>query len=886
MSREIDRRDFNINRVTPTRETELKSLASDVSDRLPGTHRLRIASFDASTGNPALVISESAPAETGNYIQRARDHVRSISRVLGFMPTQPTEYVADPSIQQTSSSAVAVHLQQQYKGIPIFQAAETVRFAPDDKLKETVGNSVTIAEEKDVSPKLSVKEAVLKVAQHVAVPHPDEQGATDQFGEPLNLISVDLTGFTPGVIATFPEKIEQPTVLEAGPFGDKLKASLIWFPLGDDLRLAWEVIVTMPNYEGHYRTIVDAENGEILYCRQLIQFVAARGNVYHVDGGSPRQMTNFPGSLADYGLPISEDLPHNFPDDWVETNNTVGNSVNAYLFDTGLSIQGTVQNGILTFAPSDPIGDDQKVLNIFYYNCYMHDFFYLLGFREADGNFQQNNFGRGGVPTDRVNARSYSESVPGTATMGTPIDGRNPTMKMGLVTSTNRHTAFDSSVVFHEFTHGVTNRLVGGPMNVHALEAPQSEGMGEGWSDYIPCTINNITVVGTWAANSTDGIRKFAYDSDFPDNFGDLGKGRYTEEHNIGEIWCATLMEMNREIGVTLGPQLVIDALKLSPANPSFLDMRDAILTALDDKLNDSQLSSSDYSTARKGIWTVFAKFGMGPNARSNGASLSGIVADFNMPSEDGQRVQVEATPNLAIPDDKPAGVTSVLTVPQVGRIERLTVSVDIEHTYIGDLRVSLNTPGGSTVVLHNRTGASANNLIKSYTSEDTSALEAILGEQAQGDWTIHIADLARRDVGTLRRWGLDIGLEPALQVIRGEAVPALTIPDNDPTGVNSVIAISQSGTLQGIKVSVDITHTYIGDLRVELVAPSGQQAILHNRTGGSQDNLITTYDSISTPTLAISVGQSIEGNWLLRVTDLAGRDIGKLNKWSVELNF
>ena len=51
----------------------------------------------------------------------------------------------------------------------------------------------------------------------------------------------------------------------------------------------------------------------------------------------------------------------------------------------------------MTFDPADATGDDQKVLNIFYYCCYMHDFCYLLGFREADGNFQQDNLGRGGT---------------------------------------------------------------------------------------------------------------------------------------------------------------------------------------------------------------------------------------------------------------------------------------------------------------------------------------------------------------------------------------------------------------------------------------------------------------------------------------------------------
>ena len=574
-----------------------------------------------------------------------------------------------------------------------------------------------------------------------------------------------------------------------------------------------------------------------------------------------------------------------FPDDWVNVDRSAGNCVNAHLGNSGPSIQGILQNDSVVFNPADPVGDDQKVLNIFYYNCYMHDFFYLLGFRETDGNFQSNNFGRGGTAGDPVDARAHSGAVFGTANMGTLVDGSSPTMNMGLVTSTNRHTAFDSSVVFHEFMHGVTNRMVGGPMNVEALDEPQSGGMGEGWGDYVACTINNSTVVGAWVVNQPLGIRGFRYDSSFPDNFGDLGTGRYDEVHNIGEIWCATLMEMNRRIGKILGVQLVVDALRLSPANPSFLDMRDSILAALDFKLAAGQLTSGEHSTARQGVWAVFAKFGMGPNARSNGASLSGIVADFNPPVEPiSTSVQVEVSPNVSIPDNQSAGVTSVLAVPQSGRIARLTVSVDIQHPFIGDLKVALITPQGTTVALHNRTGAGADDIVKSYTSEGTPALAALAGEQIQGNWTLKVSDVAAGDAGKLRKWRLEIGLESNAQVVTGEATPGLAIPDNNATGISSAIPITQAATAKRVKVSLDITHTFIGDLRVELVAPSGQSSVLHNLTGSSQDNLIASFDSDSSSQLASLVNQSIQGSWLLRVVDLAAVDVGKLNRWSIEL--
>ena len=103
----------------------------------------------------------------------------------------------------------------------------------------------------------------------------------DEFGEPLELPRVDLTGFEPRAIASFPNRPDLPTVLEQGPFGDPITASLVLVPAGDSLRLGWEVKLAMPEHAGEYRTIIDANDGEILYCRQLVQTVAARGgNVF------------------------------------------------------------------------------------------------------------------------------------------------------------------------------------------------------------------------------------------------------------------------------------------------------------------------------------------------------------------------------------------------------------------------------------------------------------------------------------------------------------------------------------------------------------------------------------------------------------------------------
>ncbi len=111
-----------------------------------------------------------------------------------------------------------------------------------------------------------------------------------------------------------------------------------------------------------------------------------------------------------------------------------------------------------------------------------------------------------------------------------------------------------------------------------------------------------------------------------------------------------------------------------------------------------------------------------------------------------------------------------------------------------------------------------------------------------------------------------------------------LTVPDNSPAGVSSTVAFTEQSTISSIKVSVDIAHTYIGDLVVTLTAPSGTAVVLHDRSGGPADNIKQTFDLASTPALNNLIGQSLQGNWTLQIQDLANRDVGKLNRWELEI--
>lgn len=653
---EIDKRNFSQNRITRDRTMQLEKNAKDVTEKLPGDHEIIVKNMDKTTNNPSEIISKSAPVpknedERKDYVKRANQYLNSLAPALGFEKGQPVEYKMDPTVQTTSANTKVVHAQQTYLSKEVFQSGMSVSFDNNDAIKGVVGNVVTIDQTLPTIPQVSSDEAV-SIAFKLISEQPTDQ--KDQFGEPLKIEKPSLEAKHLEVDIKPEGDPSMTTYYKSQPDTKMIKAKLLYFELApNDIRLSWQVIISLKN-SLQFMTIVDAEKNikdndnkedSVLYHKVVTKFLKAVMNVYKVNPGHhDREMVDCPISLEQYQVKTAEGrpLPPSFPDFWVDTVgatnlSTIGNCVFAHKGFSPQTFSGVLQNDTVTFNPQQPLGDDQKILNIFYFNCVMHDYFYILGFREQDGNFQRDNLGRGGLPADRVDARAHPGTVNGTANMGTPMDGQSPEMNMGLVASQNRHTAFDSDVVFHEFMHGVTNRLVGGPQDVFALENRQSGGMGEGWGDYVACTINDKEVVGDWVVNRPSGIRNNRYNSSFPHNFGNLGQFvggvDYSEVHNIGEIWCTTLLEMNRNLNNNpLSMQLVVDALKLSPTNPSFLNMRDSILKALDDKLAINELSSEQHSSAKIGIWRAFAKFGMGPNASSNGSQLDGIEADFSMP--------------------------------------------------------------------------------------------------------------------------------------------------------------------------------------------------------------------------------------------------------------
>jgi extracellular elastinolytic metalloproteinase len=536
----------------------------------------------------------------------------------------------------------------------------------------------------------------------------------------------------------------------------------VWLPVRGALRLGWLMELHLPEPVRSVVVIVDGVDGAILYATSTTQGIAGRGEVFLQNGAEQRIMVPFPRPLGEYPVQSATALPAGFPDDWLAGPETVGNSVAAVDAQGDEPASGAVVGGSVEFSGTSGDDSPQRVVNIFYYCCLLHDLFYLLGFRETDGNFQADTLSRGGVASDSVVATVFPGTVSATANMTTPKDGAQPRLNVGIVEATGRHTALDATVVFHEYTHGVSSRLVGGPLNTLSLTAAQSAGMSEGWSDFFACSITGEPVIGAWVVDNPNGIRRHRYDADYPGSFGDLGKPEFATKHQIGELWCATLMEFARGAGTPLALQVVVDSFKLAPANPSFLDARDAMLRALDGMRASGKLTAVVHGAAQTALWTAFARFGMGPAASSDGARLDGLVEDFSTPGipvVTPTRQSATARPGLPIPDKDPFGVTSEVSFDADGVVGAVEVAVDVAHEFRGDLEVTLTSPAGTSVVLRTADPDPGRDLVVVFDAASVPGLLRLVGEPIRGRWRLRVADRARLSLGVFRLWTLTVTL-------------------------------------------------------------------------------------------------------------------------------
>jgi extracellular elastinolytic metalloproteinase len=854
-------------------------------------------------GNAHFIRASETKSSEADYREFAVRYCRELSTLELGQEANRFEFVADPVLQRTSSGAISVSVQQFHRGIPIFQAAQTVCFGPDGRVWGVSGTQVNEAPPEQIEAAVSAVDALQHAVRFIIENSKAEKrdAPRDAFGQeriedPIPRPTSDNSeGDEPVVLASLSDKPDCSAILDMRGLGDVVPARLVWFPLDGTLHLAWQLVITTARRSHQYRILVEAAKGTVVYCKDLVRHVAARGIVFFPDGNSTPVHANFPEPLSKYHLPLPPDLAKEFPQDWVLSGNTSGRYVRAQRHDEKV-LEGQQSGGVIVFCP-DSIADC-GVLNLFYLCSYLHDFFYLLGCKVEAGDVQC--FARGGESNIApLMATLHSESLDGTTSFFMPADGSAPVISFGRFHATGHHTALDATVVFHEYSHMVTSRLVGGPFNEWALEAPQSEGMAEGWSDYFACSASDKNVIGSWVSGRPDGIRGYPYDDNFPDDFGKLGTGRYAGRtgnrsacpHPIGEIWCAALLEINRKIGKPLALQLVVDGLKLAPANPSFSQGRDAIVLALQAMFEAGRLDTEEYYRAWSWIWNVFARFGMGRKAESLGPTLKGIVADFEeppfpgTPGQNDEVVKVVGSPDVTIPDGQLPGIEHALQVKNAGWIRKISVWVEITHPFMGDLQVDLVTPQLTVLNLHNRTGRGSSQLRQTWGSAQGQPLNSLIGQAAAGNWVLRVMDHKTPDSGKLRRWGLEIVLTRAKSIYYEWRGP-MRIPAGDALGVMAPIEITSDGKIESLKVLVDIAHTRLQDVGMTLISPHGARTMLHTQHTSGAQSLMKTWDLRELTGIRRKlINQPMAGVWRLQVRDLAPGETGALNRWSLEIS-
>lgn len=326
---------------------------------------------------------------------------------------------------------------------------------------------------------------------------------------------------------------------------------------------------------------------------------------------------------------------------------------------------------------------DASVTNLFVAHNRMHDHSYYLGFTEDNYNLQLDNRGHGGAPGDQEIGNAQAGALTGGSPTYLGRDNANQvTLNDGIPGITNQYLfqpiagsfyspctdgGLDMSIVGHEYTHAITNRMVGGPDD--NLTSEQGGAMGEAWGDLNAAehmfasgysTGTSPWVVGPYATgNSTAGIRNYAIDQN-PLNYSDYGFDTTGPEvHADGEIWNGTQWEVRQalvdkwdaqfpyddaelqeECAVAHGAQsplpashcpgnrrwlqLMFDSFLLQQGSTSMLDARDAMIAA------DQMRFGGENAEA---LWAAYARRGMGRDASTPDPDSSEPTPSFATPA-------------------------------------------------------------------------------------------------------------------------------------------------------------------------------------------------------------------------------------------------------------
>lgn len=717
----------------------------------------------------------------------AVDFITANVILLGLVPADIADIEMTDRVHSANSGVTHIYYRQRLGAIPVYNAQLHVNVAVDGRVLSVNNRFV---------PHLA--EAVRATRPALAA------DAAVGFVAGLH----GLTNVRPVVSHSF-DSARRTTVLEADGLSEEpVQAELVIVPVSAGAaRLSWNFQVHTPGRGHAFDYTVDAESG-LVWTR--VDWVATdQYRVYPMPVESPIHASPAPPADA-RGLVVNP--AHNVasPFGWHDTNGvagaeytiTRGNNVYAYadVNNDNVPDSGSAPDCGPSLDCSFPIALEQQpqayqaasVANLFYWANLVHDVQHRYGFDEAAGNFQENNYGRGGLGGDALRAEAQDSLARegnvlnrNNANFYTPPDGEAPRMQMygWTYTSPMRDGGLDAGIVVHEYGHGVSNRLVGGPSNVNCLANRQQP--GEGISDWLalvftarasdtPAQGRGLGTYGLGQGSDGTGIRTRRYSTDpavNPWTYESIGDPDLSEPHGVGSVWAQGMWKVYwalvNEHGFSpnlhaandgFGNQRALlyhtEGLKNTACSPTFTDLRDGIIQA-------AQTLHGGADVCR--LWDAFATFGLGLDAVSGGPDSRAVVNGFNKPVAcGGVPIPSVSISGTSVPEGDTGMTNAVLTVSLTNA-----------------------TPTPVTV---------------NYRTLNGTAVSDVLG--------------ASRSNGQ-----------------------AITIPEGElPTPSPSVVTVPDgAGTVQAVAVTLHgLRHDYPEDLDILLEGPGGQTVLLMSDVGGA----------------------------------------------------
>jgi hypothetical protein len=472
-------------------------------------------------------------------------------------------------------------------------------------------------------------------------------------------------------------------------FRDGRQASLVVFPDRRRPRLAWRTLAY--DEAGRlYDTTIDADSGDVLRRHSLTSH-AVDAKVFDNYPGAPAGGNQRTADISPYiTTPGAALVDGPYATVWSDVDDDdepqapeeiAPSSGDDYLYDYTAfpSVSGGFCRPPSYFCSWDhntafswETNREQSAIQAFYYANHFRDHVTAspIEFTPAKGAFkvvintQDGADTDSGLPDDDHVNNAFMNTPP----TGSPLlaaflfrpDDRNPPVSQQTPTL---NSADDARIMYHEYTHGLSNRLIADPHGIGAMVGHQAVSIGEATSDWYAFDIlvkenfeDDTAADGEiyWGEYLDNGIFDgrsqpvdCTPDSDPGDcpgsdtagpagyTYGDMGKViDRPESHADGEIWSQSVWDLRRELiaeygeadGTELTELLVTAGMELSPTDPSFLDMRNAILSA------DIVYNNGDDLDL---IWSVFAERGMGFFASTIDASDIRVVEDFSTPPPD-----------------------------------------------------------------------------------------------------------------------------------------------------------------------------------------------------------------------------------------------------------